>query len=210
MRVCGASAGAAVSSFLIVIALAGCGSSGGAGSGTAGTGGGGAGSGGGPGIGGSGGGAGAGGGAGTTGGGGMGGGPVVGDQGIVLTIGTQVIEYREEPFAYAGRPPLLEIWARNGTEGTFRIMVAPETGGTTIVPGTTYPCRTGGTYLTLMRAGKQYDTYNRTGGSCSVTVTEAGYGAGDRFSGTFSGTLIGLESGGVEVKDGSFFGLLTL
>jgi hypothetical protein len=214
MRVVGVSAGTAVSSFLVVIALGACGSSSlSAGTAIAGTGGGNADGGGTTGD------AGAGGSAGTTSGGGASGGdttggaagsPVVRDQRIVVIIGTQVIEYRADLVAHAGQPPVLEIYASNDTEGTFRIVAVSETGGIPIVPGTTHLCRMGGTYLSLMRGGKQYDTYSESGGSCSVTVTEAGYRAGDRFAGTFSGTLIGGDSGGLEVNNGSFFGLLTL
>jgi hypothetical protein len=55
----------------------------------------------------------------------------------------------------------------------------------------------------------QYDTYTRSGGSCSVTVTEVGSGAGSRFAGTFSGTLLGALSGGFDVKNGSFLGVIS-
>jgi len=216
MRLLGVSAGVAILSI-----LAGCGSGRSASSDAAGVGGaGGDGTGGDTGIGG---GAGTGSGAGTTGsagttgvggttGGagttGAGGSAIASDLGIVVTIGNAVTEYRKDPFAYAGRPPLLEIWALHATEGTFRIVVAPEN-GSTIVPGGTYACRTGGTYLSLMKGGMQYDTYTRSGGSCSVTVTEVGSGAGSRFAGTFSGTLLGALSGGFEVKNGSFLGVIS-
>jgi hypothetical protein len=218
MRLFGVSAGVATSSFLALLAFTGCGSSGSAGSGgtaggggaagssgTAGSGGAAGNSGGGGGAGGN---AGTGGGAGTTGGGGSAGGSVAGDLGIVVTIGTAVTEYRKDPFAYAGRPPILEILALHETEGSFRIVVVPDT-GSTIVPGGTYACRTGGTYLSLIKGSTQYDTYTRPGASCTVTVTEVGSGAGGRFAGTFRGTLLGPLSGGFGVENGSFLGVIS-
>ena len=129
------------------------------------------------------------------------------EQGIVATIGTNVTEFRREPFAYAGRPPLLEISAGSPADGGFRISVAPDN-GTTITAGQTYVCRKGFTFMSHTRTAKQYDTYTKAGGSCTVTVTEAGSSAGSRFAGTFSGKLIGTDTGEIQVSNGSFLGVL--
>jgi hypothetical protein len=140
--------------------------------------------------------------------GGAGGGLVMDNQGIVVTVGTEVTEYHKNLLAYGGRPPSMEIFAVSDTAGTLRIVVGPDF-GRTIVSGGTYPCHPGFTFLTLMSASsKQYDTYTKSGGSCTVTVTEAGPGVGDRFSGTFSGTLIGSEGDALELGEGSFLGVL--
>lgn len=210
MRCLAVTFGAALSLLLITMA-AGCESSAPGGGGTGGnsargTGGAVAGSGGGPGTGG----IGAGGAGNGSAIGGAAGGSLPEEPGIVVTIGSEVTEFRKQPFAYAGRPPLLEIFA--GTDGGssgFRISVAPPN-GSTIMSGQTYVCRTGFSFMSLTRPGKQYDTYTKPGGSCTVTVTEAGPGAGARFSGTFSGTLIGTDTGEVQVSSGSFLGVLTL
>jgi hypothetical protein len=136
------------------------------------------------------------------------------EPGIVVNIGTERVEYRNDASVYAGRPPMLEVWAGSATSGSFRIVVAPATRSDTIAAGGVYPCRPIGAPFIMVTdygaTGKQYDTYQAPGGSCTITVVDVGTGAGARFSGTFNAVL--REPGGESeliVTNGSFLGVLT-
>lgn len=133
-----------------------------------------------------------------------------GAQMLSAVIDGQSYEFSEDMLTYNGRPPMMDIYARSGSETgawfSLRVAVSP-TSTSAIVPGE-YACgpeKT--TFVMLSGAGGVFDS--TTLGPCRVVVDSPGTASGEVFSGSFEATLYTTDGArAVVLEHGRFYGVV--